>query len=113
MKIIKSVTSKGISYCDETGEEKFIDFEECNKNWIQYRKRTEKLDDEKLTNIKSIDKCVGQRDICANPMFIEFFTRPFTRFEFKDFTDNINPKEAFSNLQNDIASVGWRTLDLS
>lgn len=113
MKKITSITTEGIRYIDEADEEKFIDFEECNRNWIQYRKRTEKLDDEKLSNIKRIDKSVGQRDICANTIFIEFFTRPFTRFEFNDFNDSLDSKEAFINLQNDITSVGWRTLDLS
>ncbi|MBB6214121.1 hypothetical protein HNQ80_000190 [Anaerosolibacter carboniphilus] len=113
MKIIKSITSKGINYSDEAGEEKFIDFEECNENWIQYRKRTEKLDDEKLANIKNNDKCIGQRDICANPIFIEFFTRPFTRFEFKESDEYPDPKEAFNCLQNEIILAGWKTLDLS
>lgn len=113
MKIIKSITIKGINYSDEPGEEIFIDFEECNKNWIEYRKRTENLDDEKLDNIQIIDKGIGQRDICANPIFIEFFTKPFTRFEFKESADYPEPKEAFIRLQNGIIAVGWKTLDLS
>jgi hypothetical protein len=61
MKSILNITSVSIMYKDETGEEKFIDFNVCNQNWIEYRKRTEKLDD--TSNIVK-DKCVGQRDIC-------------------------------------------------
>ena len=113
MKKINSITSKGINYCDETGETKFIDFVECNENWIQYRKRKEKLDDEKFSIIQASDKCIGQRDICSNPMFIEFFTRPFTRFEYRESSDCPNPRDAFTRLQDDIISTGWMTFDLS
>lgn len=105
MKNIKSITSLGITYSDETGIEKFIDFKVCNQNWIDYRKRTEKLNDNSIIN----DRCIGQRDVCAHPIFIEFFTRPFTRFELK----GAKSKEAFSNLQKEILSAGWNTIDLS
>lgn len=37
---------------------------------------------------------------------LEFFTRPFTRFEFDE-------EEAFKQLRSDIISVGWSTYDLS
>lgn len=108
MKIIKSITPDGIRYIDEFGLDRFVDFIECNENWIQYRKRSESLSNEKVESIKRNDKCIGQRDICARPRFIEFFTRPFTRFEFED-----SAEKAFMQLKNDITSAGWTTLDLS
>jgi hypothetical protein len=108
MKVIKSITPNGLNYIDEAGIDKFVDFKECNENWIQYRKRSENLNDEKVESIRRNDKCVGQRDICARPHFIEFFTRPFTRFEFEDAAE-----ETFVQLKNDIISAGWSTFDLS
>ncbi|MBO9605454.1 MAG: hypothetical protein J7639_05865 [Paenibacillaceae bacterium] len=108
MKTIKSITSDGLYYTDETGLDKFIDFYECNENWIKYRKRSEGLDDEKIENIKKVDKCIGQRDIGARPRFIEFFTRPFTRFEFESIAE-----EAFLQVKKDIIYAGWTTFDLS
>ncbi|MEI5908938.1 hypothetical protein WAK64_17970 [Bacillus spongiae] len=44
MKEIKSITPTGITYINELGAEKFVDFNLCNQNWIAYRIRTEKLD---------------------------------------------------------------------
>jgi hypothetical protein len=73
MKIIRSVTSDGISYLDDNGIEAFVDFKQCSENWIQYRKRSEKLNDEKANELKKSSKCVGQRDICAKPCYIELF----------------------------------------
>jgi hypothetical protein len=108
MKTIKTISYNGLSYIDEDGIDKFVDFKECNENWIQYRKRSEKLTDEKVESIRRNDKYVGKRDICAQPCFIEFFTRPFTRFEFED-----SAEEAFIQLKNEIISAGWTTLDLS
>lgn len=113
MKLIKSVTTEGISYVDENGIEGYVDFKQCSENWIQYRKRSENLNHEKVIELKRSSKCVGQRDICANPRFIEFFTRPFTRFEFIESDEYPDTEMAFCKLQNDIISAGWTTLDLS
>lgn len=107
MKAIINIKTNGLCYIDENGTEKFVDFWECHENWIQYRKRKGRLTDERFEDVKNHDKYIGQRDICARPRFIEFFTRPFTRFEFED------SEEAFIQLKNDITSVGWSTLDLS
>ncbi|MEL7597266.1 MAG: hypothetical protein AAGU01_03585 [Clostridiaceae bacterium] len=113
MKVIKSITEQGIHYADEDGKVCFVSFAECNENWIQYRKRVEQLNDDQVIKLKESSRCVGQRDICANPMFIEFFTRPFTRFEFNQTSDDQDPKIAFTELKNQILSYGWTTLDMS
>lgn len=113
MNIIKSVTAEGIRYFDSNGVEGFIDFKECNENWIQYRKRKESLSDDIVNDIRKVDKCIGQRDSCASPPFIELFTRPFTRFEFVKSNEYPEPIEAFKKLKEDIMNAGWTTLDLS
>ena len=39
--MIKKVTSKGIYYVNQFGEDSFLDFKECNKNWLKYKARQE------------------------------------------------------------------------
>jgi len=113
VKIIKRVTNEGISYIDDSGSQGYVDFKQCNENWIQYRKRSENLSEERVIALRKRSKCVGQRDICARPRFIEFFTKPFTRFEFIECDEYPDAEKAFCKLQNDIISAGWTTLDLS
>jgi len=60
------------------------------------------------------NRYVGQRDICAKPCYIEFFTYPkFTKFEFEKTNKCLNPEELFTKLKDDIIVVGWNTIDLS
>jgi hypothetical protein len=114
MKKIKNITPNGITYINELGEDNFIDFKKCNENWIQYRKRTENLNDETVEQIKKSDRYVGQRNICSDHKFIEFFTYPkFTRFEFQETAERQDSEKLFSNLKNSITLAGWTTLDLS
>ncbi|SDP30588.1 hypothetical protein SAMN04487897_1742 [Paenibacillus sp. yr247] len=109
MKLIRSISSDGIKYIDENGIEKYVDFIECNENWINYRKRKENLSDERIESVRGKDKCIGQRDSGTSPRFIEFFTRPFTRFEF----EGPNSEHDYAQLRDKIISSGWTTLDLS
>ncbi|WP_079909970.1 hypothetical protein [Paenibacillus sp. 32352] len=105
MKIIE-ITKSGISYLDDLSMEKWIDFVECNVNWIKYQIRTEKLNEEQAMKLRGKDHTVGRRDICASPPYIQLFTKPFTKFEF-------DSEEAFSEVRNKIAELGWSTLDMS
>lgn len=106
MKQIQVISVDGVRYIGESGETGFVDFRECNHNWLQYRSRTENLKDDEIQNVVRKDKTIGQRDSDANPPYFEFFTRPFTRIEF-------DSKNAFRSFRDTIAATGWRIIDLT
>ena len=106
---IKEITEKGIYYADNSGQNNFLSFTECHENWLAYRKKTENLSDEKINELRKTDKMIGQRDVCHDPAFIEFFTRPFTRFVF----DLPKQTNEYEHLRNTIYMFGWNTIDWS
>lgn len=106
-KQIKSVNQVAIEYLDEQGETQFINLQSCYENWLgMQQSRIDPYYDERSKQIAEEWKCVGQRDRFANPPYIEFFTTPITRFEFK------SPEEGFHELRRKLEKVGWRTSDL-
>lgn len=107
--IIEKITSDGIQYVNHSGESVFLSFKECNENWINYQKKTKFLDDDQVSSLRGKQKVVGQRDVSTESSFIEFFTRPFVRFEFS-LPDQMNE---YRNLRDSIISFGWTTHDLS
>jgi hypothetical protein len=106
---ISKITHEGIYYKNESGRDGFCNFQECNANWLSYRKRKESLSDSQVAALKGKDKCIGQRDVTANQCFIEIFTRTFTKFEFA------LPEEmtAYQTLREAIHMNEWTTHDLS
>ncbi|HJV46293.1 MAG TPA: hypothetical protein VJ824_11300 [Bacillota bacterium] len=105
MKILE-VTSKGFTLTDNDGKNTFVNLEECNEHWVMYNKRRTNWSEGEWVEFQTKSKYVGQRDICANPPFYEFFTKPFTRIE-------IHTKEEFEELKMKLLEVGWTTIDLS
>ncbi len=105
---IKTVRKDGIEYIDTNKKISYINFAECNENWLAYRKRTENLSHEQIALLRNKDKTVGQRDDSPK-CFIEFFTRPFTRFEFQ----LPEQKEEYEKLWFAVWNHGWSTIDWS
>lgn len=100
MKIIKLTESK-LEYV-EGDVKKSVNFNECHTNWKKYIERSKNADSSNLHT----DRIIGQRDITANRIYIEFFTKPFTRIIFDD-TDE------YRDLVQKLNRLNWNTIDLS
>ena len=86
---IKSVTRQRVEYLDESGQECFVDLEECNRNYLHLGGRT---------------RYVGDRALLFDPPWIGFRNNRRTRFEFESSNEALGFK-----LQ--LMRVRWLTLD--
>ncbi|CAM3634418.1 hypothetical protein ERUR111494_04395 [Erysipelothrix urinaevulpis] len=100
MKIIKLTESK-LKYVDD-GVKKSVNFNECHINWKEYIERSKSANSSNLRT----DRIIGQRDITANRIYIEFFTKPFTRIFFDD-------ADEYRDLVQKLQRMNWHTIDLS
>ncbi|RAP77192.1 hypothetical protein DL346_01440 [Paenibacillus montanisoli] len=116
---IKGITANALIYWDEQDQEVCIDFSECRSNWVHYVNASDSFEG----NNRSIEttNCVGCRDAFANPMYIEFYTVPRTRFVFpykKNIIEqlrSLNSGKAyafFKEINNLLMKNGWSTFDL-
>ncbi len=104
---IINVMREGIKYKTLSGDCQIV-FEQCAKQYMN------------SNNIKEMRKCIGERDICSNPPYIEFST-PYVKTRllfintvkgpFKKIRNN--SKKQFSDIQRKINEAGFSTLDLS
>ncbi len=99
MRKILDITRTQVIYT-ESSEVRGIDLKSCNENYIQYRI---KVGDKIGLTDKNI---IGQRKADNKEIVIEFFTSPFTRFEFKSI-------EAYNAEVKKITKFGWALLDWS
>ncbi|MBZ0289270.1 MAG: hypothetical protein K8I30_16745 [Anaerolineae bacterium] len=115
---IKDITSEGITYLDDDGNEQFIDFAACFANYMQkvtspeYCERMKQLNNwsqedweaylQRMRNWKR----VGQRDFGAKPPYVEFLTDPVIRFEFETMDE-------FYQVSGRVRKVRWNTMDLA
>ncbi len=115
-KHIREVTALGIKYVDENNVEQFIDFAQCNENyinkqlspenWERHKSGSNQTDadwDEYVTWIKS-HKEVGKRNITA--LSLKFFTDPPLKFEF----DTLDEWHEVVHL---IRRARYRTIDMT
>ena len=114
-KNIIEVTSDGLSYLDETGTERFIDFADCYQRHLddwndpdrvkRFKEANPKFSDAQLeASLKLIrsKKDIGVRNISV-PCIV-FFTEPPTQFTFSN-------RAEFDRVHTPIWRAGWRTFD--
>ena len=105
MKEITNVTSDGVTYIDEEGNQQFIDFESCHQNNLRAKEQrmgSNYTDEEKEFWQKA--KYVGVRFALSDPPAIEFYTVPRIHFEFPT-------RESLTEVLMGIKKAGWRTND--
>lgn len=94
--VIKNVTKSGLEYVDENGKIQFIDFKICVQNSLDILR----LNFPKYVAKRNVISDLGRK----SPYCIEFFTKPLTRFVFKNRAD-------FSKVRWQIKQTEWLMLD--
>jgi hypothetical protein len=102
MKEITNVTSEGLTYIDDEGNPRFIDFETCLQNYM-VRWEKDGITDEAKAFWRKV-KNVGIRFSFREPPLIVFYTEPRVYFEFPTKAD-------FYKVLSMIKRAGWRTND--
>ncbi len=92
---IKSLTSDGVVYISDDGQEIVIPFQTCYENYLKKHPS--------LLQFPEVKK-VGERDI--DKQYVEFETEPITRFEF-------NNRDDWYRLVGTIRRLRWSTFDMS
>ncbi|MFD0675241.1 hypothetical protein [Cohnella sp. GCM10027633] len=108
---ILSITSTGLTYQSQTGQNVFVDFELCKTNFAKWLQIENELTDEQTNELEQKTRCVAIRDAFEDPKYIEFFSEPKLRIEFKKslFKDDY---KKFRKLDFKINEVGWKTFDM-
>ena len=96
---VVDIDKNGILYINATDEEILIDFNKCQSNHLDTIK-------EEYQDFVRKTKSVGRRNLAENPLFIELYTDPITRFEFNSTDDG-------HDFWHRIRKSGWRTSDLT
>ncbi|MCY9658175.1 hypothetical protein P5G65_04580 [Paenibacillus chondroitinus] len=89
---ITFINKDKIKYLTGNKEEEIV-FQECYDNYVK-------------KNSNGVSKCVGVRDITANPPFIGLYSDPPLKILFES-------EEEFADFRNKIHNFDWLTLDLS
>lgn len=116
---IIDINSNGLIYIDDLGNKCFVDFSDCRRNWVKHVNISNEYSRNDLNEEDT--RCVGERDICANPKYFEFYSKHKIRFIFqckKGFIAKFlhfqsKSSKQFLKLQFDIKKVGWSTFDLT
>jgi hypothetical protein len=107
---IVRVTRELIEYIDTTGQERFVDLEECARNWGRWHdERRQEFLPLAGASPPSIApwnaRCVGRRGALGNPPWAEFMNERKTRFEFRTYQD------LYGELLRPLKQAGWHTFD--
>ena len=117
---IKEIFGDGFYYFGYNEKIEYINFRDCRMHWVRYVNESPAFPETDLEDTHT--KIVGWRDPSAQPLYIEFFTEPRTRFVFtyrKNFWEGLLGKPAKREVKEYIALVeklvkqGWQTYDRS
>jgi hypothetical protein len=105
MRKITNITSAGVTYTDEEGNEQFIDFEVCLQNYIKTHEKYlgDRVTDEDREFWQKA-KYVGVRYALSTPPSVAFYLIPPIHFEFLT-------REGLDEILIGIKRAGWRTND--
>ncbi|WP_214629715.1 hypothetical protein [Paenibacillus agaridevorans] len=111
IKQIISITDAGLNYQDNEGQTHFIDFHKYRINFSKFMMKENDLTEEDRIDLEQRTNCIALRDAFTKPMYIEFFSEPPIRIEFKKklFKD---PYKEFRKLVDIINEHGWKTFDM-
>lgn len=111
---IISVTHEGLTYRDESKNVVAIHFQECAENYRNYVLTSDEFNvKDPEEHMQETPNCVGWRDVTAKTQFIEFFSQPRVKIEFRSNWRTWDTRTKFLELQNKLCVMGWTTLDLS
>jgi len=106
IKKILSISEAELHFLDSDGKEQKIDFEECRKSFYKHWQGEAYL-------IQDEDRCVAERNSIADPPYIEFYSDPPSRIEFRKGLFLKSSYKKMCKIRDLIESVGWQTFDLS
>jgi hypothetical protein len=89
----------------------FVDFETCRQNFTKWLQLENNLTEEERNKLELQTRCVAIRDAFEDPKYIEFFSVPRIRIEFKKRLFKDDYKE-FRKLISMLNEVGWKTFDM-
>jgi hypothetical protein len=108
---IVGVSRERIGYIDSAGDERFIDLDDCARNWVRWREGSSRFRPLPGSTPEGIavwnSRCVGQRDASDSPPWPQFMNERCTRFVFT--TD----KALYKELSDPLKRAGWHTFDTS
>ncbi|MDO3412471.1 hypothetical protein QWJ34_22090 [Saccharibacillus sp. CPCC 101409] len=82
-KKILSIEAEGLSYKDEQGTEKFIDFASAAYFYSKLLQEWNGLDEKERITLERRTKCVALRDGTAKPIYVKFLAETPVIFEFE------------------------------
>lgn len=114
------IDSNFLEFMTKDGKEIKIDFRQCRKNWIKYVNESADFSRSDLKERET--KCIGERNCLGNPLYINLYSDPIMRIEFR-YKQTISEKllghdsgkayKEFRKLQDNVVKGGWTTFDLT
>lgn len=110
IKTILDINKNGIKFIDEENAFHFLNFEECSENWKKDVISSGQFKAKSLEQLKD-SKCVGITSGGVSFFYIEFYSIPKTRIEFKKVFLSKKSHREYLALKDKIYKAGWTTFD--